>query len=511
MIKLSGPSLSQVDRSDARYQALAKAHPRIAVKDAQTWGQAASAEAAIRLNWVDLDQSSRDLLPLLDALAAKFRDKTDLVLCGMGGSSLAPEVIAQTYKKKVFILDSTDPDYLHRALQGDTSKLLVLVASKSGSTIETSSQRAFFEKYLSDSGLNPTEHMVFVTDPGSPLDQDVRRAGFTVINADPNVGGRFSALTAFGLTPATLMGVDASVLLDQASDCKEQIIATPEVVLDVAYLLLSQSEQFLGFTDSGSNFPGLSDWIEQLIAESTGKDQVGRLPIATEGFKEAVMGRAFSVAFAPGAELTVEAELGEHFLFWEWVTALLGAALEIDPFNQPNVTEAKEATSAVLAEWNNSLPEITAANREEEVEIFGDGNSLVAALKNLIANTDADGYIAITAYLDRVGDSKLAQLRAILSEKSGRPVSFGWGPRFLHSTGQFHKGGQQNGSFLQITGETVNNYPVPGRDFDFRTLLMAQALGDNRALAKRKYPLLRLHCTERSAGIDQILKAAKAL
>ena len=511
MIKLSGPSLSQVDRSDARYQVLAKAHPRIAVKDAQTWGQAASAEAAIRLNWVDLDQSSRDLLPLLDALAAKFRDKTDLVLCGMGGSSLAPEVIAQTYKKKVFILDSTDPDYLHRALQGDTSKLLVLVASKSGSTIETSSQRAFFEKYLSDAGLNPTEHMVFVTDPGSPLDQDVRRAGFTVINADPNVGGRFSALTAFGLTPATLMGVDASVLLDQASDCKEQIIATPEVVLDVAYLLLSQSEQFLGFTDSGSNFPGLSDWIEQLIAESTGKDQVGRLPIATEGFKEAAMGGAFSVAFAPGAELSVEAHLGEHFLFWEWVTALLGAALEIDPFNQPNVTEAKEATSAVLAEWNNSLPEITAANREEEVEIFGDGNSLVAALKNLIANTDADGYIAITAYLDRVGDSKLAQLRAILSEKSGRPVSFGWGPRFLHSTGQFHKGGQQNGSFLQITGETVNNYPVPGRAFDLRTLLMAQALGDNRALAKRKYPLLRLHCTERSAGIDQILKAAKAL
>lgn len=511
MIKLSGASLSQVDRSDARYQVLANAHPRIAAKDAATWGQAASAEAAIRLNWVDLDQSSRDLLPLLDALAAKFRDKTNLVLCGMGGSSLAPEVIAQTYKKNVFILDSTDPDYLHRALLGDSSKLLVLVASKSGSTIETSSQRAFFEKYLSDAGLNPTEHMVFVTDPGSPLDQDVRKAGFTVVNADPNVGGRFSALTAFGLTPATLMGVDASVLLDQASDCKEQIIATPEVVLDVAYLLLSQSEQFLGFTDSGSNFPGLSDWIEQLIAESTGKDQVGRLPIATEGFKEAAMGGAFSVAFAPGAELTVEAELGEHFLFWEWVTALLGAALEIDPFNQPNVTEAKEATSAVLAEWNNSLPEITAANSEGEVEIFGDGNSLVAALKNLIANTDADGYIAITAYLDRVGDSKLAQLRAILSEKSGRPVSFGWGPRFLHSTGQFHKGGQQNGSFLQITGETVYNYPVPGRAFDFRTLLMAQALGDNRALARRKYPLLRLHCTERSAGIDQILKAAKAL
>jgi glucose-6-phosphate isomerase len=511
MIKLSGPSLSKIDRNDSKYLKLAKAHPRIAAKDANTWGPAASAEAAIRLNWVDLDQSSRELLPLLDALAAKFRDKTDLVLCGMGGSSLAPEVIAQTYKKSAFILDSTDPDYLHRALQGDASKLLVLVASKSGSTIETSSQRAFFEKYLSDAGLNPTEHMVFVTDPGSPLDQDVRKAGFTVINADPNVGGRFSALTAFGLTPAALMGVDASVLLDQASDCRDLMKTNPEVVIDVAYLLLTQAEQFLGFTDSGSNFPGLSDWIEQLIAESTGKEEQGRLPIATEGFKEAAMGGAFSIAFAPGADLTVEAELGEHFLFWEWVTALLGAALEIDPFNQPNVTEAKEATSAVLAEWNNSLPVITTANSEGDVEIFGDGNTLVAALKNLIANTDADGYIAITAYLDRAGDSKLTELRTVLSEKSGRPVSFGWGPRFLHSTGQFHKGGQQNGSFLQITGETVNNYPVPGRALDFRTLLMAQALGDNRALATRKYPLLRLHCTERSAGIDQILRAAKAL
>jgi glucose-6-phosphate isomerase len=315
MIKVSGPSLSKVDRNDAKYQLLAKTHPRIAAKDATTWGVTAQAEAAIRLNWVDLDESSRPLLPQLDALAAKFRERTDLILCGMGGSSLAPEVIAQTFKKKVFILDSTDPDYLAHALTGDASKLLVLVASKSGSTIETSSQRSFFEKYLRDAGLNPVDHMIFVTDPGSPLDIDVRKAGFAVINADPKVGGRFSALTAFGLTPAALMGVDASVLLDQASDCRELILSNPEPILDVAYLLLTQSEQFLGFTDSGSSFPGLSDWIEQLIAESTGKDQRGRLPIATEGFKEAAQGGAFSIAFASGAELSVEAELGEHFLF----------------------------------------------------------------------------------------------------------------------------------------------------------------------------------------------------
>jgi len=511
MIKLSGPSLVKVDHDDPRYEFLAKTHPRIAQKDANTWGAAASAEAAERLNWVDLDETSRPLLPQLDALTAKFRDKTELVLCGMGGSSLAPEVIAQTFSKKVFILDSTDPDYIARAIPQDLSKLLVLVASKSGSTIETSSQRAFFQDLLSKSGFNPTEHMVIVTDPGSPLDISARADGYSVINADPKVGGRFSALTAFGLTPTALMGVDASILLDQAGDCRNQITDSPEVVLDVAYLLLTQSEQFLGFSDSGSIYTGLSDWIEQLIAESTGKNERGRLPIVTENFSAAKSGGAFSVGFSTGADLTVEAELGEHFLFWEWVTALIGAVLEIDPFNQPNVTEAKEATSQILAEWKNVLPPITADGEDESVEIFGHGNTLVAALKNLIANTDSDGYISVMAYLDRIGDSRITEIRSILSEKSARPVSFGWGPRFLHSTGQFHKGGQQNGSFLQITGDCKTNFKVPMREFDFQTLLMAQALGDARALNKRKYPLLRLHLQDRSAGIDQLLKAAKAL
>ena len=511
MIALAGPALKKIDRNDPIYLTLAKAHPRLAAKDSNTWGPAAATEAAIRLNWVDLDESSRELLPILDAIAAKFRERENLVLCGMGGSSLAPEVIAKTYGKKIFILDSTDPDYLDHALKDSPDKLLVIVSSKSGSTIETASQRAFFEGYLKSANLDPRDHMLFVTDPGSPLDIDVRAKGFSVINADPNVGGRFSALTAFGLTPATLMGVDASILLDQAGDCRAQIISEPATVLDVAYLLITQNKQFLGFTDLGSKFPGLSDWIEQLIAESTGKEQTGRLPIATESFDEAEGGGAFSIAFAPGAQLSVSAELGEHFLFWEWVTALMGAALGTDPFNQPNVTEAKEATSIVLSEWNNKLPQLQPSALDEVVEIFGDGNTLTAALKNLIATTDADGYIAIMAYLDRKDDAALAELRSILSEKSGRPVSFGWGPRFLHSTGQFHKGGQQNGSFLQVTGSTKTNFAIPGRSFDFQTLLMAQAIGDSRALAARKYPLLRLHLQDRSAGISQLLKAAKTL
>ena len=511
MISLSGESLSKVDRTDSLYLTLAAAHPRLAAKDATTWGPAAATEAAVRLNWVDLDETSRDLLPILDALAAKFRARTDLVLCGMGGSSLAPEVIAQTYNKKVFILDSTDPNYLAHALTGSPADLLVIVSSKSGSTIETSSQRAFFENYLTSAKLDPTSHMLFVTDPGSPLDLDVRAKGYTVINADPKVGGRFSALTAFGLTPATLMGVDASILLDQAGDLRAQLLRDPATALDVAYLLLTQNEQFLGFTDQGSKFPGLSDWIEQLIAESTGKEEKGRLPIATENFVDANGGGAFSIAFAPGAQLSVIGELGEHFLFWEWVTALMSAGLAIDPFNQPNVTEAKEATSKVLQDWGNTLPALQASAIDDYVEIFGDGNTLTAALKNLIATTDADGYIAIMAYLDRRDDSAISELRSILSKKSGRPVSFGWGPRFLHSTGQFHKGGQQNGSFLQITGTTKMDYSIPGREFGFTTLLMAQAVGDSKALAARKYPLLRLHLQDRSAGISQLLAAAKAL
>jgi glucose-6-phosphate isomerase len=511
MITLSGPALSKVDRQDPVYLVLTDAHPRLANKDANTWGTAAAKEAAVRLNWIDLDESSRQLLPILDAVAAKFRDCENLVLCGMGGSSLAPEVIAKTYGKEIFILDSTDPNYLSHALTGSPEKLLIIVSSKSGSTIETASQRAFFEDYLRKAKLDPTAHMLFVTDPDSPLDIDVKAKGFTVINADPKVGGRFSALTAFGLTPASLMGVDASILLDQAGDARAQLTSDPAVVLDVAYLLLTQNHQYLGFTDLGSHFPGLSDWIEQLIAESTGKDEKGRLPIATENFKKAEGGGAFSIAFAQGAQLSVSAELGEHFLFWEWVTALMGAALNVDPFNQPNVTEAKEATSAVLVEWDNKLPQLTAASVDEQIEIFGDGNTLTAALKNLIATTDSDGYIAVMAYLDRRDDAAISEIRSILSEKSGRPVSFGWGPRFLHSTGQFHKGGQQNGSFLQITGAISQDFEVPGREFTFGTLLMAQAVGDFRALGTRKYPLLRLNLLERSAGITQLLSATKAL
>lgn len=511
-MKISGPSLAAVDRTSELYQKLSDAHRRIASKDATTWGAKAAAEAAIRLNWVDLPETSQELFPEISKIVERFSSHTRVVLCGMGGSSLGPEVIALTYKKEIFIFDSTDPNYARHAIGDNLSHTVVVVSSKSGSTIETSSQRSLFQAQFESAGLNPVDHMLFVTDPGSPLDTEVRANGFAVVNADPNVGGRFSVLSAFGLVPSALAGAPVSEILSDARREKESFLAHEQTILDVAYLLVTQAEQYLAFTDASSEVPGLSDWIEQLIAESTGKDGAGRLPIATEDVARARVGGSFTVAFSgTGADLVVEAPLGAHFIFWEWVTALIGAAIHIDPFNQPNVTEAKEQTASCLQEWGNQVPVLTPACSEQSVDIFGDGQSLKDALATFIEDVKDGGYIAIMAYLDRQDDEKIAQLRSILAEKSGHPTSFGWGPRFMHSTGQFHKGGQKNGSFLQITGETSVDYQIPGRSYSLRTLLFAQAIGDNRALATRKYPLLRLHCKDRSAGIAQILAAAQSL
>ena len=414
----------------------------------------------------------------------------------MGGSSLAPEVIAATYKKSAFIFDLTDPNYAAHVLKRDLSNSVVVVSSKSGSTIETASQRAAMESALTAQGLDPKAHLVFVTDPGSPLDKEVRAGGYTVVNADPNVGGRFSALTAFGLVPTALIGIDPSVLLDSAADQHAELLKSDNVAVDLAYLMATQSDQFVAFADSVA-IPGLSDWIEQLIAESTGKDQKGRVPVVIRNAKEVIASKQMLVTFEDGGDLVVNGDLGEHFITWEWATALLGVALGVDPFNQPNVTEAKIATSELLSEWNNKLPELPATESADVV------------LKDLLSKVD--GYIAILAYLDRKDDVALLELRKILAEKSGKPVTFGWGPRFQHSTGQFHKAGQPNGSFLIITADSNEDFAIAGKDFSFQTLVMAQALGEFRALGARKYPVGRIHLTDRASGISEILAAAKAL
>jgi len=508
MTQLTGHSLSQIDRSNSRYRALLDYHSRLALKDPTIWGAAAAAEATVRLNWIDLPESSRDLLPQLDALCAKHRDKLRVILCGMGGSSLGPEVIAQTYKRDLFILDSTDPNYITHALAGDLATTLVVVSSKSGATIETASQHALFVSAFLDAGLIPQEHIVIVTDPGSPLDQRSREDGYTVVNADPNVGGRFSVLSAFGLVPAALIGVDVSVLLDNASETKSAFLANPSIVVDMAYAVAYICGQYLSLCDSGCGMPGLSDWVEQLVAESTGKNRVGRLPVVVES---PISDSLFSIAYSGDADLVISADLASQFIIWEWVTALACAAMAIDPFNQPNVTEAKEATSSLLDMWAGILPAFSPDALDGDVAIFGEGDDLKSALSLFIESIPHNGYVAVMAYLDRRDDVKIMQIRALLAEKTQRPVTFGWGPRFLHSTGQFHKGGQDNGAFLQITGNVERDCAIPGQVFGFETLIAAQALGDGEALASRKYPVLRFNLINRSVGIDELLTALKTL
>jgi glucose-6-phosphate isomerase len=430
----------------------------------------------------------------------------------MGGSSLAPEVIAKHYQKDLTVLDSTDPAQVSAALPADLSTTVVVVGSKSGSTIETASQRAFFADRITAEGLNLKDHMVIVTDPGSPLDKESRALGLRTINADPHVGGRYSALTAFGLVPAALMGVDVSVLLDDAASASQTFSDIGSAAVEIATILFENTEEAIAFYDEGSTLPGISDWIEQLVAESTGKNEKGRMPVVIEGAHAPVGGRIFTVAFAGNsADLIVDATLGEQFILWEWVTALLSRAIYIDPFNQPNVTEAKERTGELLHSWiDGKVQSPVPAFESDAIQIFGDvrGNSVAEIVTNFLHQDNY--YFAVMAYLARGGDDAILELRSLIAARSEKPTTFGWGPRFLHSTGQFHKGGQQNGAFIQISGESLNDVAIPGQKYGFHSLLMAQVLGDGQALASRKYPLIRFHLKNRQAGIHELVAAFKA-
>lgn len=515
MIYLSGPVADKYDENSDVAKDLNAIATRLAMKDPELWGSAAVAEAQNRLNWIDLPVASRELLPQLDALSAWARSKnlTNFVLCGMGGSSLAPEVISKTYGKKLTVLDSTDPGQIKLAIPDDLSKTLVIVGSKSGSTIETASQKKFFEKLFADAGFSPIDHFVIVTDPGSPLDVAARGDGLRVINADPNVGGRFSALSAFGLVPAALLGVDVSVLLDDADVAAKSFLETNSTAIKLATLIFEETSQNFSLHDSTSKVPGIGDWIEQLVAESTGKDQKGRLPIVVENKKSKVAGQSISIGFAEGeGDLNVVASLGEHFILWEWVTALICRALQVDPFNQPNVTEAKERTGKLLKRaLSKDFSPVQPIFDTENVAVFSDKrySELKEVFEDVIARSGR--YLAIMAYLNRESDYKVAQLREAIADKSTFGVTFGWGPRFLHSTGQFHKGGQPNGAFLQITGDSAFDIDIPEQPFTFQDLLMAQALGDGEALASRDLPIVRIHLKNRNAGIAELLTAVSEI
>ena len=501
-------------------------------KDPTLWGPAAESEAKIRLGWIDTFRRGRELLPQLAELRTELADLTHVVLAGMGGSSLAPEVISRTLGVPLTVLDTTDPHQVAAALRDRLLETVVVVSSKSGSTVETDShRRAYWQAFL-DEGLSEAEagrHFVIVTDPGSPLEATAREMNAAVVLADPDVGGRYSALTAFGLVPAALAGVDVAELLDQA----ETLYATlgeekdnPSLALGTALGAAATQDRRdkIALIDDGTGITGLGDWAEQLIAESTGKNGRGILPVVVESpaapgaIEEDVLtvttGGSLGPDTVPGGgivpHLAVNGPLGAQFLAWEYATAVAGRILGINPFDQPNVAESKDNTRRILA---GGLPSESPAFTEKGLQVFGQPRaSLEDALRTFLGEIAPGGYLAVMAYLDRFGDADVAQIRALLARVSrGRSVTFGWGPRFLHSTGQYHKGGPQLGSFLQITGAVGVDLPVPGQPFTFGKLQAAQAAGDRQALAQRGRPLLHLHLTDRAAGAARLLAAARSL
>lgn len=501
MIKLHG-----VTNRDSNWDALNAITKRLAKKDSSIWGPAAQAEAAIRLDWVDLPEASRDLLPVLDALSAWSREigHTNFILCGMGGSSLAPEVIAAHYKRSLIILDSTQPDQVNDALNSDLSKSCIIVASKSGSTIETASQKALFQEALNSADLEPRNHMVIVTDPDSPLHKSALADGLKVVTANPKVGGRFSALSAFGLTPAALIGVDVSVLLDDAFDAAQEFTKPDSVVVAFAALLARPEFAFAKFYDRNSSFPGLADWIEQLVAESTGKEGRGVLPVVLNSQPTA---ESNAITFNENDPLAVVGNLGAQFIFWEWVTALLCYLLKVDPFNQPNVAESKDRTGKILANWRDDLGR--PAFETETLSIYSEQG--LDSLENYLTGARSGKYLSIMAYLNRNTSKDAIQLRDLLESYLKIPTTFGWGPRFLHSTGQFHKGGPLVGSFIQITTATDLKIPIPGAGYGFERLVLAQALGDFEAIKMRQLPVIRIHLKNERAGMAELLAVAKKL
>jgi glucose-6-phosphate isomerase len=354
--------------------------------------------------------------------------------------------------------------------------------------------------------------------------------GAHVILADPDVGGRYSALTAFGLVPAALAGVNIAELLDQAEELSASMGRdegeNPALALGAALGAAAKAgRDKVALVDDGTGITGLGDWAEQLIAESTGKEGTGILPVVVENpsapgatgddVLTVTVGGSLTADYpSPGvvAHLYVNGPLGGHFLAWEAAIAFAGRVLGIDPFDQPNVTESKENTKKILASGvQHPTPLFTDGAVEVYADHVGGATTLAGALSWLLGEVGPTGYLAVMAYLDRFGDSAVAGVRAELARAAGRPVTFGWAPRFLHSTGQYHKGGPQVGSFLQITGAVTDDLDVPGQPYTFGELQAAQAAGDRQALTGRQRPLLWLHLTDRAAGATQLLTAAQSL
>ncbi len=523
---------------------------RLFAQDASLWGPDAEEEAAKRLSWVTLASGSRPLVQRIESLRADLAAEglTRVVLCGMGGSSLAPEVITSTAGVALTVLDGTDPEQVARVVGEDLARTVVVVSSKSGSTLETDSQRRAFVGAFEAAGIDPASRMVVVTDPGSALGDLAREAGYrAVVEADPDVGGRYSALTAFGLVPSGLAGADIGALLDDAASAAAVLDAdsaeNPSLTLGAA-LGGTAGRTKVAIVEDGAGLAGFGDWAEQLLAESTGKLGTGILPVVvapgdpevTDTPQDVLLARlvpdAGEASVDGAAQVAVSGTLGGQMLLWEAATAVAGRLLGINPFDQPDVESAKVAAREMLDGDASSSAAEEPALVDGGIEVRAtsgllDGvDDLAGALSALLdrldhPSADADpsasadpavdgGYLAVMAYLDRETYAALADVRSSLARRTGRPVTFGWAPRFLHSTGQYHKGGRPTGVFLQVTAAPAEQLAVPGREFGFGELITAQAAGDASVLADHDRPVLRLHLRDRDAALRQLTGVLEA-
>jgi transaldolase / glucose-6-phosphate isomerase len=501
--------------------------PRLFAKDPALWvrGEKERREVVDRLGWLDLPVAMVAHLGAIERFVADVRAAGfgRAVLMGMGGSSLAPDLFARMLGTApgalaLTVLDTTDPAAVLAAeAGGDLARTLFVVSSKSGGTVEPNAMAAYF---LDRAGGNGAQ-FVAITDPGSSLAALGAARGFRhVFLNPPDVGGRYSALSLFGLVPAALLGGDVRGLLAAAGRSRAECLAgdggAAQRAARLAATMATAAEQGrdrLTFL-MPEVFEPFGAWVEQLVAESTGKGGTGVLPVVGEarrtpeaygadrvfagvwrpaegGADEAALA-ALAKAGHPTVALPFDpaADLGAAFFEWEVATALAGVWLKVNPFDQPNVAESKANTDAVLARMA----------RGEVVEAGGAGiDGLAARVAGWLAVVGKGDYVAVLAYLapTPAHDAFLQRLAAAVGRATGAPVTVGYGPRFLHSTGQLHKGGPANGAFLQIETEDARDVAVPGAGYTFGRLKLAQALGDLAALTSRGRTVLRVRVAER--------------
>ncbi len=513
---------------------------RIAEKDAGLWKSNGSTQTEIRerLGWLQVADRMEERVPELEALRKELVGEgfTDLVLMGMGGSSLAPEVFRQTFGAPraaldVHVLDTTDPaaiSALEKAI--DLRKTVFIVASKSGTTLETLSHYRHFWQQAGQKG----GQFIAITDPGTALADEASRRGFrrTFLNP-PDIGGRYSALSYFGLVPAALGGVDVSGVLDRAATmvqaCSPSVPAgeNPGAWLGAVFAEAAKVGRDKITIVAAPAIQSFGVWAEQLIAESTGKEGKGLVPVADEALgTPQVYGndRLFVRLALPGDDepsalaalgqaghpvvtlkLSDPLAIGAEFFRWEYAIAVAGAILGLNVFDQPNVQEAKDLTRKVLSEGNP--PTVG-----EGIRWAGQsGATLEAAIQSLLGQARAGDYVALLAFIapSPEHDRALNSIRLAIRDSHRVATTVGYGPRYLHSTGQLHKGGPNTGVFLQLVGDDPHDVPIPGEKFSFGVLKQAQALGDFQALRNHGRRVLRVQMADVAQGLAKIAQPAR--